>query len=60
MTAINFLLDNLGFFVEIVVFMLIYQYITSEKIKLIWYIISPSTLKVTICTYTTLSVCYVL
>lgn len=45
MTAINFLLDNLGFFVEIVVFMLIYRYITSEKIKLIWYIIVPLLLR---------------
>ena len=41
MTAINIVLDNLGFFVEIVVFMLIYRYITSEKIKLRWYIIVP-------------------
>lgn len=45
MTAINFVLDNLGFFVEIVVFMLIYRYITSEKIKLRWYIIVPILLR---------------
>ena len=45
MTAINFVLDNLGFFVEIVVFMLIYRYITSEKIKLRWYIIVPLLLR---------------
>ena len=41
MTAINFLLDNLDFLAEIILFILIYQYITSEKIKLRWYIIIP-------------------
>ena len=41
MTAINFVLDNLDFLVEIILFILIYQYITSEKIKLRWYIIIP-------------------
>ncbi|MFR6600774.1 MAG: hypothetical protein ACLUSV_10380 [Streptococcus sp.] len=41
MTAINFLLDNLEFLAEIILFILIYQYITSEKIKLRWYIIIP-------------------
>ena len=41
MIAINFLLDNLDFLVEIILFILIYQYITSEKIKLRWYIIIP-------------------
>ena len=45
MTAINFVMDNLGFFVEIVIFMLIYRYITSEKIKLRWYIIVPLLLR---------------
>lgn len=41
MTAINFVLDNLDFLAEIILFILIYQYITSEKIKLRWYIIIP-------------------
>ena len=41
MTAINFLLDNLDFLAEIILFILIYQYITSEEIKLRWYIIIP-------------------
>ena len=41
MIAINFLLDNLDFLAEIILFILIYQYITSEKIKLRWYIIIP-------------------
>ena len=36
MTAINFVLDNLDFLEEITLFILIYQYITSEKIKLRW------------------------
>ena len=41
MTAINFVLNNLDFLAEIILFILIYQYITSEKIKLRWYIIIP-------------------
>ena len=41
MTAINFVMDNLDFLAEIILFILIYQYITSEKIKLRWYIIIP-------------------
>ena len=41
MTAINFVLNNLDFLAEIILFILIYQYITSEEIKLRWYIIIP-------------------
>ena len=43
---LSVLLDNLGFFVEIILFMLIYQHITSERIKLRWYLIAPIILRV--------------
>lgn len=58
MTAINFVLDNLDFLAEIILFILIYQYITSEKIKLRWYIIIPFDYPIFVCAFSSPILCF--